>query len=99
MMLYINKSVVINAVQYQDNFNEVAQFVKDSNAVNLKELNGVVYIYVQTAYYPGRLKQEIETLVIMPNDFIVKDATGFLSHYEEKQFNDLWFIAPSNFKI
>ena len=44
MPLYINKSVLVNAVQYQDNFNELAQFVKDSNAVNLKELNGVVYI-------------------------------------------------------
>lgn len=99
MPLYINKSVLINAVQYQDNFNELAQFVKDSNAVNLKELNGVVYIYVQTAYYPGRMKQEIETLVIMPGDFIVKDATGYLSNYQEEQFNELWFIAPSNFKI
>lgn len=99
MPLYINKSVLINAVQYQDNFNELAQFVKDSNAVNLKELNGVVYIYVQTAYYPGRMKQEIETLVIMPGDFIVKDATGYLSNYKEEQFNELWFIAPSNFKI
>lgn len=99
MPLYINKSVLINAVQYQDNFNELVQFVKDSNAVNLKELNGVVYIYVQTAYYPGRMKQEIETLVIMPGDFIVKDATGYLSNYQEEQFNELWFIAPSNFKI
>lgn len=99
MPLYINKSVLVNAVQYQNNFNELAQFVKDSNAVNLKELNGVVYIYVQTAYYPGRLKQEIETLVTMPGDFIVKDATGFLSHYPEDHFNDLWFAAPANFKI
>lgn len=99
MPLYINKSVLVNAVQYQDNFNELAQFVKDSNAVNLKELNGVVYIYIQTAYYPGRLKQEIETLVTMPGDFIVKDATGFLSHYPEDHFNALWFAPPQNFKI
>jgi len=38
-------------------------------------------------------------LVTMPGDFIVKDATGFLSHYPEDHFNDLWFAAPQNFKI
>ncbi|NBV77937.1 hypothetical protein EBR66_07260 [bacterium] len=94
MPIYLNKSILINAIQYNNNFLEIENFIEGSNAAGAKELNNVVYLYVQTFN-----KAAIETLILMPNDFLVKDATNYLTIYPKDQFTEYWFQAPEFFKI
>lgn len=94
MAIYLNKSIAIRAVQYKENFEEIQNFILHSNAAGAKELNNVCYLYVQTFN-----KAAIETLIVMPGEYIVKDATNYLQIYSEEQFNEYWFLAPNNFAI
>jgi hypothetical protein len=94
MPIYLNKSIIINAIQYENNFLEIENFILESNAAGAKELNNVVYLYVQTWN-----KAAIETLILMPKDFLIKDATNYLTIYPEDQFIEYWFKAPEFFKI
>ena len=91
-MRYINKSVFIEAVQFNGrNLDEIQEFCEYSNVMSCTILNNVLYCIVQS-----HDKAEAIRLVVMPNDYLVKDASGWVTNYEEEQINNYWI--PFNYK-
>jgi hypothetical protein len=91
-MRYINKSVFIEAVQFNGrNLPEIEEFCEYSNVMSCTILNNVLYIIVQS-----HDKAEAVRLVVMPNDYLVKDASCWVTNYEEEQINNYWI--PFNYK-
>ena len=70
-MRYINKSVFIETLQFDSrNLPEIEEFCECSNVMSVTILNNVLYCIVQT-----HDKAETVRLVVMPNDYLVKDAS------------------------
>jgi hypothetical protein len=92
-MRYINKSVFIEAVQFDGrNLPEIEEFIEySSNVMSVTILNNVLYCIIQS-----HDKAEAVRLVVMPNDYLVKDASGWVTNYEEEQIKDYWI--PFNYK-
>lgn len=90
-MRLINKSVFIEAVQFNGrNLSEIEEFCECSNVMSVTILNNVLYCICQT-----HDKAEVIRLTVMPNEYLVKDASGWVTNYEENQINNYWI--PFNY--
>jgi hypothetical protein len=90
-MRYINKSVFIEALQFNGrNLPEIEEFCECSNVMSVTILNNVLYVIVQS-----NDKAEAVRLIVMPNDYLVKDASGWVTNYEEDKIKEYWI--PFNY--
>lgn len=90
-MRYISKSIFIEALQFNGrNLPEVEEFTEYSNVISSTLLNNVLYLIMKT-----HDKAEVERIHVLPNEFLVKDASGWVSKYEEEKINNYWI--PFNF--
>jgi hypothetical protein len=90
-MRYINKSVFIEAVQFNGrNLDDIQEFVECSNVQSATILNNVLYLIVKTYE-----KAEFERWTVMPNDYLVKDASGYVTSIEEDILKTGWI--PFNY--
>jgi hypothetical protein len=90
-MRYINKSVFIEAVQFNGrNLDEIQEFVECSNVQSATILNNVLYLIIKTYE-----KAEFERWTVMPNDYLVKDASGYVTSIEEDILKTGWI--PFNY--
>jgi hypothetical protein len=90
-MRYINKSVFIEAVQFNGrNLDDIQEFVECSNVQSATILNNVLYLIVKTYE-----KSEFDRWTVMPNDYLVKDASGYVTSIEEDILKTGWI--PFNY--
>ena len=90
-MRFINKNVFIEAVQFNGrNLEEIQEFTECSNVHSVTILNNVLHCIVQT--YD---KATFENWKIMPNDYLIKDATGYITQMEEDIIKTGWI--PFNY--
>jgi len=90
-MRYINKSVFIEALQFNGrNLTEVEEFTEFSNVISSTLLNNVLYLIIKTEN-----KADVERIHVMPNEFLVKDASGWITKYEAEVINNYWI--PFNY--
>jgi hypothetical protein len=90
-MRYINKSVFIEALQFNGrNLDDIQEFIECSNVQSATILNNVLYLIVKTYE-----KAEFERWVVMPNDYLVKDASGYVTSIEENILQTGWI--PFNY--
>jgi hypothetical protein len=85
-MQYINKSVFIEALQFNGrNLPEIEEFTEYSNVISATILNNVLYLIIKT---PN--KADVERIHVLPNEYLVKDASGWITKYEEEQIKSYW---------
>jgi hypothetical protein len=90
-MRYINKAVFIEAVQFTgSNIEEINEFIECSNVISATILNNVLYLIVQT-----HDKAEVQRWNIMPNEYLIKDASGYISSLNEEVMQTGWI--PFNY--
>ena len=90
-MRYINKSVFIEALQFTGrNLPEVEEFTEFSNVISSTILNNVLYLIIKTEN-----KSDVERIHVLPNEYLVKDASGLISKYEAEIINNYWI--PFNY--
>lgn len=90
-MRYINKSVFIEAVQFNGrNLDDIQEFIECSNVQSATILNNVLYLIVKTYE-----RAEFDRWTIMPNDYLVKDASGYVTCIEEDILKTGWI--PFNY--
>lgn len=91
-MRYINKSVFIEAVQFNGrNLPEIEEFIECSNIFSATILNNVLYLMAQT-----HDKAEIQRFTVMPNEYLIKDASGYITTMQEDIINIGWI--PFNYQ-
>jgi hypothetical protein len=91
-MRYINKSVFIEACQFDGrNLPEIEEFIEYSNVMSATVLNNVLWLIVQT-----HDKSEVQRWSVMPNEFLIKDASGWITTLEEDILKNGWI--PFNYK-
>lgn len=91
-MRYINKSVFIEAVQFNGrNLPEIEEFIECSNILSATLMNNVLYLIAQT-----HNKADVQRWTIMPNQFLIKDASGYISSLDEEVMNIGWI--PFNYQ-
>jgi len=91
-MRYINKSVFIEALQFDGrNLPEIEEFTEFSNVVSATIINNVLYLIAQT-----HDKAEVQRITLMPNDFLIKDASGWITPLEPDILNKGWI--PFNYQ-
>ena len=84
-MQYINKSVFIEALQFNGrNLPEIEEFTEYSNVISATILNNVLYLILEDPY------QHAERLHVLPNEYLVKDASGWITKYDEEQIKNYW---------
>jgi hypothetical protein len=68
-MRYINKSVFIEALQFNGrNLPEIEEFTEYSNVISSTLLNNVLYLILKTEN-----KADVERIHVLPNEFIVNN--------------------------
>jgi hypothetical protein len=83
--------VFIEAVQFNGrNLDDIQEFVECSNVQSATILNNVLYLIVKTYE-----KAEFERWTVMPNDYLVKDASGYVTSIEEDILKTGWI--PFNY--
>jgi hypothetical protein len=91
-MRYINKSVFIEACQFDGrNLPEIEEFIECSNVMSATILNNVLWLIVRT-----HDKSEVQRWSVMPNEFLIKDASGWITTLEEDILKNGWI--PFNYK-
>lgn len=90
-MRYINKNVFIDAIQFNGkNLPDIEEFIEYSNIISVNIINNVLYINSNTYE-----KAEIQTLSVLPNEYLIKDASGYITILEEDILKIGWI--PFNF--
>jgi len=91
-MRYINKSVFIEAIQFDGrNLPDIEEFIEFSNVMSATILNNVLWLIVQT-----HDKADVQRISLMPNDFLVKDASGWITQLEPDILKNGWI--PFNYQ-
>jgi len=84
--LFVNRSLFIHAWQFlPENLKTLDNFLQGSNALGYKILNNVLYLHIKT---PN--KEEICTFSALLNEFLVKDASGWIEIYTEEHVKQYW---------
>lgn len=90
-MRYINKSVFIEALEFNGkNLDDVLEFIEFSNCHDANIINNVLQLYVKT---PDHMSPSWNR--VMPGEFLVKDATGWIEIYPAENINNYWI--PFNY--
>lgn len=89
---YINKSAFIEAIQFNGrNLDQIEEFIFDTNIQSATILNNVLYLIAKT--YD---KADFERWVCMPNDYLIKDASGYINTADEDIILQYWYPFPKN---
>ena len=84
---FINKNVFIEAIQFNGrNLPEIEEFIEFSNVVSATILNNVLYLIAQT-----HDKADVQRWHIMPNEYLIKDASGYISSLNEDIILQQWY--------
>lgn len=89
---FINKNVFIEAIQFNGrNLPEIEEFIEGTNVISATILNNVLYLITQT-----HDKADVQRVHLLPNQYLIKDASGYVSELEEEIILRQWY--PFNFK-
>ena len=90
IMRYINKSVFIEALQFNGrNLSEIEEFTEYTNVTSATILNNVLYLILDDSF------NNAERIHVLPNEYLVKDAAGWITKYDEEQIKSYWI--PFNY--
>ena len=82
--LFIQRSVFVHAWQYNKNTDLLNVFLEETNILGFKTLNDVLYLHQQSD------SRHVDTITVLPGEYLVKDPTGWIEIYPEEQFNNIW---------
>lgn len=95
---FINKSALIEAVQFTGtNLDDINEFIEFTNIQSATILNNVLYIIAQVY---GEV--EFERWTLLPHDYLIKDASGYVTTMDEHIILKHWhplnkeFLIPKN---
>lgn len=87
MKQLINKNVFIHALQFDGtNLEEIEEFTEFTNVLSVTILNNVLYII-----YKSYDHAEPQRMHAMPRQYLIKDAAGYVSIYDEDIINQHWY--------
>ena len=87
---FINKSAFIEAIQFNGrNLPQIEEFIFDTNIQSATILNNVLYLIART--YD---KAEFERWTLMPNDYLIKDASGYVNTADKDIIDLCWYPFP-----
>lgn len=92
---FLNKSALIEAVQFTGaNLEDIEEFIECTNIKSATIINNVLYIIAQVY---GEV--EFERWSILPHDYLIKDASGYVTQMDEHIILKHWHPLNQNFLI
>lgn len=89
---FLNKSALIEAVQFNGrNLDEIQEFIEETNVISATILNNVLYLIAQT-----HEKAEVQRWHLLPNEYLIKDAAGYVSSLDEEIILKHWYPLNKN---
>ena len=89
---FLNKSALIEAVQFNGkNLDEIQEFIEETNVISATILNNVLYIIAQT-----HEKAEVQRWHLLPKEYLIKDASGYVSSLDEEIILKHWYPLNKN---
>jgi hypothetical protein len=92
---FLNKSALIEAIQFTgNNLDDILEFVENTNVISATILNNVLYLIVQT-----HDKAEVQRWNLLPKEYLIKDASGYVSSLDEEIILRHWYPLNTNVLI
>ena len=90
---FLNKSALIEAVQFTGaNLDDIQEFIECTNIQSVTILNNVLYVIAKVYG-----QAEFERWTLLPNDYLIKDASNYVTTMDEHIILQHWHPLSRNF--